>query len=184
MAEQPDEAEAIVEQPDEDAESPAAEKPKGRGKMIVFAAVVIPLIAVMSFFLVVKVVNPRFAPPASADVVGGQPDTDVDDTSKNGFIYELGTVLVNPMGGRSIRIMKVRVSIEVMTKSLLKKVEMLKVRLQHQLIMVLSSKQVDEISSSKGKALLQNELRNVFAAELDVSPADIWQVYFGEFIIQ
>jgi len=184
MAEQPGEVEAVVDQSDKDEESPDAGESKERGKMIVFAVAIIPLIAAMSFFLVVKVINPRFAPFASADAVDGQLEAEADDTSRNGFICELGTVLVNPAGGKNIRIMKIGVSIEVMTKVLLKKVEMLKARLQHQLIMVLSSKQLDEISSSKGKALLQNELRNIFAAELDVSPADVRQVYFGEFIIQ
>ncbi len=184
MAEQPGEVETVVDQSDKDEESPDAGKSKERGKMIVFAAAIIPLIAAMSFFLVVKVINPRIAPSASADAVAGQLEAEAGDASINGFICELGTVLVNPAGGRSIRIVKIGVSIEVMTKALLKKVEMLKVRLQHQLIMVLSSKQIEEISSSKGKALLQNELRNVFAAELDVSPADIRQIYFSAFIIQ
>jgi len=184
MAEQPDEAEAMVDQSDKDEENPAVGKSRERGKIIVFAIAIIPLIAAMSFFLIVKVVNPRFAPSDSADAANGQLETEADDTRESGFICELATVLVNPAGGKSIRIVKLGVSIEVMTKALLKKVETLKVRLQHQLIMVLSSKQVNEISSSKGKALLQNELRNVFAAELDVSPADIRQVYFSEFIIQ
>ena len=184
MAEQPGEVGAMVDQSDKDEGKPVVEKPKERGRMIVFAAAIIPLIAAMSFLLVVKVINPRFAPSYSADAVNGQLEAEADDTSKNGFVYELGTVLVNPAGGKNIRIMKIGVSIEVTTKALLKEVEMLKVRLQHQLIMVLSSKQLDEISSSKGKALLQNELRNIFATELDVSPADIRQIYFGEFIIQ
>ena len=184
MAEQPGEVEAVVKQSDKDAEDPNVGKSKEKGKIVVFALATVPLIAAMSFFLVVKVVNPRLAPSASADAINAQLKTEADDTDKNGFICELGTVLVNPIGSGVIRIVKIGVSVEVMTKPLLKKIDALKPRLQHQLIMVLSSKQVDEISSSKGKTLLQNELKNVFAAELDVSPSDIRQVYFGEFIIQ
>ena len=176
----------MAEQPNED--NASGEKAKGNGKMIVFTIAIVPLIAALSFFLVVKVINPYFAPSASANSADDQasPETNAanDDTNDDGFLYELGTVMVNPAGGRSIRIMKVGVSIEVTTKSFLKEVEKLRPKLQHQLIMVLSSKQIDEISSPEGKAKLQSELRDVFESELGASPGEIRQVYFGEFIIQ
>jgi flagellar basal body-associated protein FliL len=175
----------MAEQPDEAIENTDEGKPESKGKMAVFAVALVPLITALSFFLVVKVINPRFAPSASAETVDepGVAGT-VDATDSEGFLYELGTVLVNPAGGRSIRIMKVGVSIEVMTKDLIEKAEKLRMKLQHQLIVTLSSKQIEELASSAGKIALQEELKEVFSSELGAAPGEIRQVYFTEFIIQ
>jgi len=172
-----------------------AEQPEGvavnapdkasKSKTIVLSVTIIPLIAALSFFLVTKVINPRFAPEASAGSVDNQAVDHIKNVDDNdGFLFELGTVIVNPAGGRSIRIVKVGVSVEVMTKDLLKKVEALKTKLQHQLIITLSSKQIEKISSTEGKIALQDELRDIFSSELGAGPGEIRQVYFSEFIIQ
>ena len=71
-----------------------------------------------------------------------------------------------------------------MTKDLLKKVGELKTKLQHQLIITLSSKHIDKMSSTEGKIALQDELRDIFSSELGAAPGEIRQVYFSEFIMQ
>jgi len=159
---------------------------KKKGNAALYSISVIPIMIMLAFFLVAKVINPRFAPPpADAANLGGEgQDGSHEGEGKEGFICDLGTVIVNPVVTQRIRIMKVGVSIEVTSQMLLEMVEKEKTKLQHQLIMILSSKQLSEVCLPEGKTNLQEELRQKFISELGCAPDGVRQVYFGEFIIQ
>jgi flagellar FliL protein len=165
----------------EDGAEDAEEKKKGKSGLFMMLA--IPVIAALAFFLVTKVINPRFAPTAAAQTADDQQSSS-EDNEKEGFMCELGTVLANPADQQTRRIMKVGVSLEVTSEKLIKEIERSKIKLQHQLIVTLTSTALSRISTIEGKTELQEELRQTFESQLQAEPGDIRQVYFTEFIIQ
>ena len=151
---------------------------KNRKPLLFMTVAVVPIMAILAFFLVTKVINPRFA---EADA---KASAEAEDNQKQGYVYEIGAVLANPLGMENRRIMKVGVLLELTSKSLIRDVENSKLRLQHQLIMILSSKELDVMTSPEGKSALQDELRDAFTLELGLEPGEIRQIYFSEFVIQ
>ena len=163
----------------EDSKSKASAKKKHGN--LAFYLLIIPTMMISSFFLVTKVINPHFAPSASSESADMALASNIQE---EGYIYELGPVLVNPSGAESRRFMKVGVSMELDSRSPVKKIEKAQAKLQHQLIMILSSKHIDIISSPEGKSALQEEIKNIFISELGLAQNELKQVYFSEFVIQ
>lgn len=155
-----------------------SKKIKG-GNLIICMLSIIPIVTMLAFFLVTKVVNPRFASPVAAEVTESR-----KDDRKEFCTYELGSVVANPSGIENLRIMKVGVSLELESESLIEDMEKSKPRLQHQLIMTLSSKDIGTICSLEGKAALLKELKDAFTKELDMEQGKIREIYFSEFVIQ
>jgi flagellar FliL protein len=178
----------VPEKTEESSSSAPPEKKKG--KLTLYTISTIPIVTILAFFLVTKVVNPRFADPTHAEVadLGSAPAYAGGARKPNrqgeGHICELGSVLVNPSGTESRRIMKLNILIEVASKSLIQDVEKAKPKLRHQIIMLLSSKELDTITSPEGKSAIQNELKDIFMRELGLESDELRQVYFGEFVIQ
>ncbi len=156
---------------------------KGKSnKWVLYTIAVVPVTIMLAFLLVTKVINPRFAShPTNA--LAGEAEKQPDE-KEEGHLCQIGTVLANPSGTSSRRIVKLGVLIEVIPKSLVAKVEEWKPKLHHQTLMILSAKDIDTLSSPQGKSALQEELKNAFASELRVAPEEIRQVYFNDFVIQ
>lgn len=163
------------------------------GKLPLILASFLPIILMLlGFFFVTKLINPRFALSGNSKDMEVQPLKDTVesqnvstlDHSKDGFIYEFGTVLVNPLGTEGRRYIKVGINLELKSKSLAKSIDKAKPMLQHQFIIILSSKTIGEISTPEGKSALQKELKDNFISALGLSEDDIYQIYFSEFVVQ
>jgi len=137
---------------------------KSDKKWILYTIAVTPVIAVLTSFLIVKVVNPLLVPPTRED--SSQSSSHKLSDRKDGFLCDVGTILVNPYGVDRRRIIKIGILVEVSTESLVKKIERLVPKLKHQAVMVLSSKDLESISSPEGKTALQGELIDAFINEL------------------
>jgi len=156
---------------------------KGKSnRWVLYAIAVVPVTIMLAFLLVTKIINPRFAPHPSEASTGEAEKK--SDEKQEGHLCQIGTVLANPSGASSRRIVKLGVLIEVIPKSLVAKVEEWKPKLHHQALMILSAKDLDTLSSPEGKSALQEELKNAFASELRVAPEEIRQVYFNDFVVQ
>ena len=143
----------------------------------------IKIVTLLAFFLVTKVVNPRLTSPDREALAAEEEQ--VKEESVERYTYDLGTVLVNPTGSSSkLRIMKVGVSLELTSKSLVEEVDESKQRLQHQFIMVLSSMDLELACSPEGKGILQEEVKEAFISELKLEPNELSGVYFTEFVVQ
>ena len=151
-------------------------------KWILYTIAVVPVTIMLAFLLVTRVINPRFAPPPAEALAGETKEESYED--KEGYLCQIGTILANPAGASSRRIVKLGVLIEVIPKSLVEEVEKWKPKLHHQTIMILSAKDLDTLSTPEGKSALQEELKNAFVSELRVPPEEIRRVYFNDFVIQ
>ena len=172
----------MAEQIEEIALEAPAEKKKG--KLMLYLVAIIPIVTLVAFLLVTKVVNPRLASPDDAGKALAAEEEKVEEEPVERYAYDLGTVLVNPAGSSKLRIMKVGVSLELISKSLIEEVDGSKQRLRHQLIMVLSSKDLELVCSPEGKGVLQEEVKEVFISELKLGPSELIGVYFTEFVVQ
>ena len=172
------------------------ETPPKSSKMKLYLVAFIPMIFMfLGFFVVTKLINPRFGAPSSAEA--GQATLSATDDSgdkghgkeekkgKKGLgMFELESVLANPLGTGGRRFVKVGISMELGSKELLKELEESKSKLQHLLIIILSSKDVDTLNSTEGKILLQEEIRKAVIKELDLTEEEIPEIYFNEFLLQ
>jgi len=154
-------------------------KKKSNNKWFLYTIAAIPIMAVLSSFLIIKLVNPMFSSSS-----GEYSDQPMEHKVKDGFLCQVGTILVNPSGMDRRRIIKVGIIIEVNSQALFNKVEKTKPKLQHHAVMILSSKDIEAISSNEGKIELQIELKKAFINELGLAIDDIRQVYFNDFVIQ
>ena len=171
--------EAIEEAIEETQEVPAEEKSKSSKKIPILA--IVPVVAILSFFLITKVVNPRFAVSGSSTVEKAKNKV---KNKKQSYVHEIGTVVANPSKSDNRRIMKVTASVEATSKKILKVLEREQAMLNHLFLMTVSSKTIGILSTSEGKAALQEELRQVFVSELGLEDDDLSHVYFSEFVIQ
>lgn len=164
---------------------------------LIVAAFIPIILMILGFFIGIKFISPRFTigsgniakvqlatQDTSVKEIGVQQTNNIKEENKNSVDYELGTVLANPAGTEGRRFAKVTVIIEVRTKSLLKELEKERSRLLHHLIILLSSKTIEELTSAEGKMLLQDEIKQKFANEMNWANSDICNIYFTEFIIQ
>ena len=168
-----------------------APKKKSNGRWFLYSVAIIPIVSILASFLVVRVINPRFA--ASADGYSVQlalnhwnhhPVERKNNDKKEEFLCDVGTILANPSGTERRRIIKMSIMVDVFSESLIETIEKMKPKLQHQAVMILSSKDLETISSTEGKIELQSELKKAFIDELGLTNDDIRQVYFRDFVIQ
>lgn len=172
------------------------DKNKGGSKTSLYLAALVPIILMLAgFFIVTKFINPRYGAIGSgtgsgevSDGENGKQNSESKKNKKHGkeekTIVELGSVLANPLGTEGRRFVKVGVCLELNSKEFTEQVEAEKSKLQHQLILILSSKDVEALTSPTGKSELLAEIKEAMISQLDLTDEDITNVYFTEFIVQ
>ena len=172
------------------------ETPKKGSKLTLYLAAFIPILLMLAgFFMVTKFINPRFGinnANANSGDISGDGDSgksaglDKSKKHKKGelCIYELDPVLANPLGTQGKRFAKVGICLELSSKSLMEQIDEAKSMLQHQLIIILSSKDIETLTSPAGKSILLEEIRKTMVSQLELTDEDIPHVYFSEFIVQ
>ena len=153
-------------------------------KLLLYIVAVIPIVTIASFILVTKVINPRLGAPPAAEQAAAAESSMEEDANAPTFMCELGTLLVNPAGKNSRRIMKVSIFLEVSSEAVSKKVEEIKPKLEHKAILILSSQDLSVVSSPQGKKKVQEEIKTSLAKDLDSKDGRLIEVYFSEFVIQ
>ena len=179
MAEQAEETALLAPEDEGVATEDEAQAAEGKIKKLIPVLAIIPAVAALAFLLVTKVVNPRVA--SSADDVEVEV---VDEEETEGVMWELGTKLANPLGSRTLRFIKVSVSLELASAELAKKVEAGRAKLEDCFLTILSSKTLEDIGTPEGKSELKQELMEAFTSDLRLEEGDIRRVYFLEFVVQ
>ena len=99
-----------------------------------------------------------------------------------GPIYELDKFVVNLITKRGKKYLRVKISLELDSENVLGELEMKKVVLSDTIIDILTARTKQELSTSKGKNRLKDEL----VSRINTSLVDgaVKNVFFTEFIIQ
>ncbi|MGB9596033.1 MAG: flagellar basal body-associated FliL family protein [Candidatus Poribacteria bacterium] len=184
---------------EEEKQENESKKPKQESKLKILLTAIIPMIFMfLGFFVVTKFINPHFkfsgsgqiGQSASADINNSE-NTKVKEEkkSKKGkkepTMLQIDPVLANPLGTEGRRFAKVGITVEVQAdKNTLKEFENNKSKIQHLLIITLSSKDVETLASPEGKLQLREEIRKAIIDGLGLPEDEVSGVYFREFIVQ
>lgn len=161
-------------------QAPAAQKPILFIVLLVFNMAVVGAVAVMLYLNRKK----DEAKPTIAHVVEGEHETQEKDKSKEeefvGKLLPLETFVVNLAGSRGGKLAKVNMELEVNNEAVQEEIDKRKPQLRDIIIILLSSKTFEQISTKEGKDALRDEIRDTVNSFL--TKGNIKRVYFTEFI--
>jgi flagellar FliL protein len=154
----------------------AEEAPQKKGsaiKWIIIGAVVFLVLAGGGF-----VGWKKFSQPAPKEVSKEDAAVKVDV----GPIMNLDPFIVNLAGTGGERYLKVTLELELKDSLLIAEMEKRKPQVRDTLLLLLSSKTLDDIATFRGKTKLRNEITSRLNALL--TPDSVKKVYFTEFVVQ
>jgi flagellar protein FliL len=164
----------------------AAEGSAGAGiagkPAVLIALVVLNMLVVLGVgFMVWKA---RQTPPAAIDqVIEGEKktqDQEAQTPEAVGKVIPLETFIVNLAGSKGRKVLKVNMELEVIGADIISEIDNRKAQIRDFIIIILSSKTYEEISTKEGKDYLRGEIRDNINTFL--SKGKITNVYFTELI--
>jgi len=137
------------------------------------ALVIIITIAAISWVLL-----PRFL-KTSTEAKASKTDTNISTSVST---YALDDFIVNLFHPSEDRFLRIKIELGLEGQDTQKEIEKKLPKIRDSLLMLLSSKSVEEISTLQGKLILKNEIINRINSILNTG--HVSEVYFTEFIIQ
>ena len=116
-------------------------------------------------------------------VIDGENKTQEDERTKTeevGKVIPLETFIVNLAGSKGRKVLKVNMELEVKGLEVIQEIDNRKAQIRDFIIIILSSKSYDEVSTKEGKDALRNEIKDNVNSFL--SKGKIMNVYFTELI--
>jgi flagellar protein FliL len=165
-----------------EAAAAAPPNPSGSKPYILYGLVVINMLVVgLVGFMVWK--NSQ-KPTSTIDQVieGAKKDDHVEaeKTPEVGKVIPLETFIVNLAGSKGRKVLKVNMELEVKGQEIIQEIDNRKAQIRDFIIIILSSKSYDEVSTKEGKDALRNEIKDNVNSFL--SKGKIVNVYFTELI--
>lgn len=161
-------------------QAPQAQKPILFIILLVFNMAVVGAVAVMLYMNRKK----DEAKPSIDHVVQGEHEAQEKEKAKEeefvGKLIPLETFVVNLAGSRGGKLAKVNMELEVNNEAVQEEIDKRKPQLRDIIIILLSSKTFEQISTKEGKDGLRDEIRDTINSFL--TKGTIKRVYFTEFI--
>ena len=161
-------------------EAPAAAP--GSKSYLLIGLVVINMIVVLGVgYMLLK--NSQKPTPTLDQVIEGVPKDDKADQQtldEVGKVIPLETFIVNLAGSKGRKVLKVNMELEVKGVDVIQEIDNRKAQIRDFIIIILSSKTYDEVSTKEGKDFLRNEIKDQVNSFL--SKGKIINVYFTELI--
>ena len=104
----------------------------------------------------------------------------VSEESNKPKVISLDTFLINLIGDRGRKLVKVNMEFEVKGEGIVDELVKLKPRVRDMIITIVSSKVYKDISSKEGKELLRNEIKD--QVNLFLTKGKIDKVFFTQFV--
>lgn len=159
--------------------APSGEKPM----LFIILAVVNMLVVAGVGAMIYLNKKKEAAEPKLDHVIQGESETQEREKVAPEFIGKLiplETFLVNLAGSRGQKLAKINMELEVNNDEVQKEIDKLKPKIRDIIIMILSSKTYEQVSSKEGKDSLREEIRD--QVNLFLTKGQINRVYFTEFI--
>lgn len=173
----------MAEEKSSNADNAAKASTSNGGKpIILIALVVINMLVVLGVgFMVWK---SRQTPPTTIEqVVDGEKKTEEHEKAtpeEIGKVIPLETFIVNLAGAKGRKVLKVNMELEVKGAEIVSEIDNRKAQIRDFIIIILSSKTYDEVSTKEGKDALRTEIKDNINTFL--SKGKISNVYFTELI--
>lgn len=154
----------------------------GGKPIVLIILVVINMVVVLGVgYMVWKA---RQTPPTTVDqVIEGEKHTEHNEKEKPeeiGKVIPLETFIVNLAGAKGRKVLKVNMELEVKGADIVTEIDNRKAQIRDFIIIILSSKTYDEVSTKEGKDALRNEIKDNINTFL--SKGKISNVFFTELI--
>ncbi len=172
------------------AQASEADKKTGQKPIILIVLVVVNMLVVMGVgFMVYKGKKKEDAKPTIDHVVNGEIKTQEHEkknpTEDIGKVVPLETFIVNLAGSKGRKVLKVNMELEVKGNkegdgNISGEIETRKAQIRDFIIIILSSKSYEEVSTKEGKDFLRTEIKDNINTFL--SKGKITNVYFTELI--
>lgn len=160
----------------------APTSPSGSKSGLLIALVIINMAVVLGVgFLLWK--NSQKPTPTIDQVIEGVPKdnkVDQDKLEEVGKVIPLETFIVNLAGSKGRKVLKVNMELEVKGQDIIQEIDNRKAQIRDFIIIILSSKTYEEVSTKEGKDFLRNEIKDQVNSFL--SKGKIMNVYFTELI--
>ena len=176
----------MAEEEKKEEEEKEEKKSEGGGNKLILIIIVVLLLllliigGVVAYFLL----SNNDTPPADQNATTKEAPKKVQHTDalNIGPIYPLDPFTVNLKSSGATRYLKCTINLEMDSPNTQPELDKLKPAIRDLIIRILSSKTVPEISTSKGKEKLKEEIAKQINAIL--STGEIRHVYFTAFVIQ
>lgn len=154
-----------------------------KSNLLIGLVVVNMLVVAFVGFMIWKSRKIEEQKPGINEVVGGEIKTQGDEKLKTddiGKVIPLETFIVNLAGSKGRKVLKVNMELEVKGSEIIQEIDNRKAQIRDFIIIILSSKTYDEVSTKEGKDALRNEIKDNVNSFL--SKGKIINVYFTELI--
>lgn len=154
--------------------------------LLIVLAVINMLVVAGVGFMLYKSKQKEASEPKIEHVINGEAEAQKKDEHEAeekeimGKIFPLETFIVNLSGSKGRRIAKVNMELELQGEQVQAEIEKRKAQIRDIIIIILSAKTYDEVSTREGKDSLKNEIKDTLNAFL--TKGKIMNVYFTEFI--
>jgi len=136
------------------------------------------LVIIITIVAISWVLLPRFL-KTSTEAKASKIDTNISTSVST---YALDDFIVNLFHPSEDRFLRIKIELGLEGQDTQKEIEKKLPKIRDSLLMLLSSKSVEEISTLQGKLILKNEIINRINSILNTG--HVSEVYFTEFIIQ
>lgn len=175
---------------EENAPAQAAAPAEGGGSngpkpIIFFIVTAVNMLFILGIgFMVYSSKKKEAAEPTIKDVIKGEHETQAKEKEETdkfiGQLVPLETFLVNPAGSRGRRLLKVNMELEVADSKVQEEIEKRKPQLRDIIILMLSSKSYEQISSADGQRRLREEIKDAINGFL--TKGQVKQVLFTDYM--
>lgn len=167
--------------------APAAVATSGTGQkpiLLIALAVINMLIVAGVGFMLYKGKQKEAAEPKIEQVIKGEAEAQHKEASEEkevvGKVVPLETFIVNLAGAKGRKVAKVNMELELKGDHAAEEIDKRKAQIRDIIIIILSSKTYEEVSSHEGKDNLKNEIKDTINSFL--AQGKISNVFFTEFI--
>lgn len=167
------------------AAAPAPASGGGKSSIVLVALLVLNMVFIAAVgFMLWSGRKKEQAEPRLDQVIKGESNAEKQDAVEHentmGKVVPLETFIVNLAGTKGRKVLKVNMEIEVKGETVIQEIDSRKAQIRDFIIIILSSKNYDEISTREGKDNLRNEIKDTLNSFL--TKGKIMNVFFTEII--
>lgn len=167
-----------------EASSPAPANNGSKSHLVLIVLIVLNMVFLGAVgFFIYKGKQKEASEPRLDQVIKGEHETQEKDKASEDVIGKsvpLETFIVNLAGAKGRKVLKVNMELEVKGDQVIQEIDSRKAQIRDFIIIILSSKTYDEISSREGKETLRSEIKDTLNSFL--TKGKINNVFFTEII--
>lgn len=152
----------------------------GKKRLIIFGSISVLIVVAIavSVFLYMR----KGSGDEDAAEAGNEQKKETAGAKKSIAIYPLEPFIVNIHDGPNLRYLKIKLEFEIASPGAKEEIDPFQAPLRDAILVLLSSKNLEEISVTDGKNKLRDEVMATVAKI--VPPGKIMRVYFTDFVVQ